>query len=111
MSKSNSTLPPGTPTPRSGISEQIGPRGGRTGEQAEFDAGASSPADGEAWAWLDPGPARAPQGQQVSHSKSAPGKRSQFTTRKIGLGLPAASPSGGYRQVRKPAEHADVFGA
>src|ERR1700756_2702837 len=34
MSKSSNTLPPGTPTPRSGIYEQVGPRGGRTGGQA-----------------------------------------------------------------------------
>ena len=33
------SIPPGTPTPRSGIYEQIGPRGGRTGEEAGLDAG------------------------------------------------------------------------
>lgn len=32
-------LPPGTPTPRSGIYEQVGPRGGRTGEQADSTEG------------------------------------------------------------------------
>jgi len=32
-------LPPGTPTPRSGIYEQVGPRGGRTNEQADSTRG------------------------------------------------------------------------
>jgi hypothetical protein len=39
MSKSNNTLPPGTPTPGSGIYEQVGPRGGPTGEQADSTRG------------------------------------------------------------------------
>ncbi len=30
---SKEILKPGTPTPQSGIYEQVGPRGGRTGEQ------------------------------------------------------------------------------
>ena len=38
-------LPPGTSTPRSGIYEQVGPRGGRTGEQAELDPWQTAPAD------------------------------------------------------------------
>jgi hypothetical protein len=33
MSKSNSTLPPGSRTPRSGIYDMVGPRAGATGEQ------------------------------------------------------------------------------
>jgi hypothetical protein len=32
-------LPAGTPTPRSGIYEQVGPRGGRTNEQADSTRG------------------------------------------------------------------------
>ena len=36
-------LAPGTPTPRSGIYEQVGPRGGRTGEQADLRKGILSP--------------------------------------------------------------------
>jgi hypothetical protein len=42
MSKTLS-LPPGTPTPRSGIYEQVGPRGGRTGEQADSTRGKPLP--------------------------------------------------------------------
>ena len=33
------TFPPGTPAPRSGIYEQVGPRGGHTGEQADSTRG------------------------------------------------------------------------
>lgn len=33
------TYRPGTPTPRSGIYEQVGPRGGRTGEQIDSTQG------------------------------------------------------------------------
>ncbi len=36
-------LPPGTSTPRSGIYEQVGPRGGRTGEQADSTRGKPLP--------------------------------------------------------------------
>jgi hypothetical protein len=32
-------LTPGTPTPRSGIYEQVGQRGGKTGEQADSTRG------------------------------------------------------------------------
>jgi hypothetical protein len=32
-------LPAGIPTPRSGIYEQVGPRGGRTNEQADSTRG------------------------------------------------------------------------
>lgn len=34
-----SGLPPGTPTPHSGIYEPVGPRGGRTNEQATSTEG------------------------------------------------------------------------
>lgn len=37
------TLPPGTPAPRSGIYEQVGPRGGKTGEQADSTRGKPLP--------------------------------------------------------------------
>jgi hypothetical protein len=36
-------LSPGTPTPRSGIYEQTGPRGGKTGEQADSTRGKPLP--------------------------------------------------------------------
>jgi len=36
-------LPPGTPTPRSGIYEERGPRGGRTGEEADSTRGKPLP--------------------------------------------------------------------
>ncbi len=36
-------LPPGTPAPRSGIYEQLGPRGGKTGEQADSTRGKPLP--------------------------------------------------------------------
>jgi hypothetical protein len=36
-------LHPGMPTPRSGIYEQVGPRGGRTGEQADSTRGKPLP--------------------------------------------------------------------
>ena len=45
-------LPPGTPTPRSGIYEQVGPRGGRTGEQADSTRGKPlPPTDGPGRGW------------------------------------------------------------
>jgi hypothetical protein len=43
MTKKTIPLPPGTPTPRSGIYEQVGPRGGRTGEQADSTRGKPLP--------------------------------------------------------------------
>jgi hypothetical protein len=36
-------IPPGTPAPKSGIYEQIGPRGGRTSEEADSTAGKPLP--------------------------------------------------------------------
>ncbi len=36
-------LPPGTPAPTSGIYEQVGPRGGRTGEEADSTRGKPLP--------------------------------------------------------------------
>jgi hypothetical protein len=56
MSKSK-TLLPGTPTPRSGIYEQVGPRGGRTGEQADSTRGKPLPPTekpGRSWTLVDP---------------------------------------------------------
>lgn len=40
---SKTPLPAGTPTPKSGIYEQLGPRGGRTGEQADSTRGKPLP--------------------------------------------------------------------
>ncbi len=36
---SKSTYTPGTPAPKSGIYEKVGPRGGRTGDQADSTKG------------------------------------------------------------------------
>lgn len=36
-------LKPGTPTPKSGIYEQVGPRGGQTSEQADSTRGKPLP--------------------------------------------------------------------
>jgi hypothetical protein len=50
-------LTPGTPTPRSGIYEQVGPRGGRTGEQADSTRGKPLPPTekpGNTWILVDP---------------------------------------------------------
>ncbi|MDQ2731695.1 MAG: DUF2442 domain-containing protein [Armatimonadota bacterium] len=50
-------LKPGTPTPRSGIYEQVGPRGGRTGEQANFASGKLLPPTakpGQTWTLVEP---------------------------------------------------------
>ena len=58
-------LPPGTPTPRSGIYEQVGPRGGRTGEQADFDARQAAASDGRPRSRLGAYPTRPPQGEEV----------------------------------------------
>ncbi len=40
---SKKALPPGTPAPKSGIYEQLGPRGGRTGEEADSTRGKPLP--------------------------------------------------------------------
>jgi hypothetical protein len=45
-------LPPGTPAPASGIYEQVGPRGGRTGEEADSTRGKPLPPTekpGDSW--------------------------------------------------------------
>jgi len=50
-------LPPGTPTPRSGIYEKVGPRGGMTGEQADSTRGKPLPPTtkpGQGWTLVDP---------------------------------------------------------
>jgi hypothetical protein len=54
--KQSQGLLPGTPTPRSGIYEQIGPRGGRTGEQADSTRGHPLPPapKGHTWILVDP---------------------------------------------------------
>jgi hypothetical protein len=49
---SRTTLPPGTRAPRSGIYEQVGPRGGRTNEQADSTRGKPlPPTDGPGRSW------------------------------------------------------------
>jgi hypothetical protein len=49
-------LPPGTKTPRSGIYEQVGPRGGKTGDQADSTRGNPLPPaqKGRTWTLVDP---------------------------------------------------------
>jgi hypothetical protein len=50
-------LSPGTPAPRSGIYEQVGPRGGRTGEQADSTRGKPLPPTdrpGRGWRLVTP---------------------------------------------------------
>ena len=49
-------LPPGTTTPRSGIYERQGPRGGWTGEQADSTRGNPLPPapKGQTWTLVDP---------------------------------------------------------
>jgi len=49
-------LPPGTPTPRSGIYERQGPRGGSTGEQADSTRGNPLPPapKGQTWTLVKP---------------------------------------------------------
>jgi hypothetical protein len=56
MAKSTSGLPPGTPTPRSGIYEQVGPRGGSTNSQADSTRGNPLPPAraGNTWKLVDP---------------------------------------------------------
>jgi len=53
----NDNLKPGTETPTSGIYEQIGPRGGRTGEQATSTEGKPLPPTekpGQTWNLVQP---------------------------------------------------------
>ena len=49
-------LPPGTPTPKSGIYEQVGPRGGATGAQADSTKGNPLPPapKGRTWDLVKP---------------------------------------------------------
>ncbi len=50
-------MPPGAATPRSGVYEQVGPRGGRTGERVDSTRGNPLPptrAPGEAWTLVRP---------------------------------------------------------
>jgi hypothetical protein len=54
---SRTTLPPGTRAPRSGIYEQVGPRGGRTNEQADSTRGNPLPptdVPGRSWTLVKP---------------------------------------------------------
>ena len=51
------TYKPGTPAPKSGIYEQVGPRGGRTGEQADSTKGNPLPPtdrQGQEWTLVTP---------------------------------------------------------
>jgi len=50
-------MPPGAATPRSGTYEQVGPRGGRTGEQADSTRGKPLPpvgSPGRRWTLVQP---------------------------------------------------------
>jgi hypothetical protein len=50
-------IPPGTPAPKSGIYEQLGPRGGRTGEEADSTRGKPLPPterEGNTWRLVRP---------------------------------------------------------
>jgi len=53
----NKGLTPGTPAPRSGIYEQVGPRGGKNSEQATSTQGKPLPPTerpGSTWNLVDP---------------------------------------------------------
>lgn len=50
-------LPPGTPAPKSGLYERVGPRGGMTGEQADSTKGKPlppTPGSGQTWTLVEP---------------------------------------------------------
>ena len=50
-------LLPGTPAPKSGIYERVGPRGGMTGEQADSTQGKPlppTPGAGQTWTLVEP---------------------------------------------------------
>ena len=54
---SKNRLPPGTPAPRSGVYEKMGPRGGHTGEEADSTRGKPLPPtekSGETWTLVRP---------------------------------------------------------
>lgn len=55
MASKKSGFTPGTRTPRSGIYEQLGPRGGRTGQQADSTKGHPLPPapKGNSWTLVD----------------------------------------------------------
>jgi hypothetical protein len=56
-SKLNVRMPPGAATPRSGIYEQVGPRGGRTGDQITSAKGKPLPPtkeSGQKWTLVIP---------------------------------------------------------
>ena len=56
-SKLKVQMPPGAATPRSGIYEQVGPRGDRTGEQADSTRGKPLPPTsqpGRRWTLVEP---------------------------------------------------------
>jgi hypothetical protein len=56
MMANTTGLPPGTPTPKSGIYEQQGPRGGKTNEQADSTYGKPLPPapKGNTWTLVKP---------------------------------------------------------
>ena len=56
-SKLKVQMPPGAATPRSGVYEQVGPRGGRTGEQVDSTRGNPLPPTrepGRRWTLVTP---------------------------------------------------------
>jgi hypothetical protein len=56
-SKIEVRIPPGAATPRSGIYEQVGPRGGKTGSQAVSTSGKPLPPTskpGQGWTLVKP---------------------------------------------------------
>lgn len=60
---SKKPLHPGTHAPRSGIYEQVGPRGGRTGEQADSTRGKPLPPapKGNSWVLVKPAHHKGPK--------------------------------------------------
>lgn len=66
-------MPPGAATPRSGVYEQVGPRGGRTGERVDFDPRQPAPADPRTRGSVDVGKARLPQDGQKIRPPRQPG--------------------------------------
>jgi hypothetical protein len=56
-SKLGFRMPPGSPTPRSGIDDQVGPRGGQNGRQADAMNGTPllpTASAGRGWVLVDP---------------------------------------------------------
>lgn len=65
-SKIDVRMPPGAATPRSGIYEQVGPRGGRTGSKAVSTSGKPLPPTskpGQGWTLVKPVKGKAPRGR------------------------------------------------